>query len=96
MDVRRVVAQWQQRSDPHLKARSSVCPSHTISPQGRADTPQQMAPMGTFLPMVRQLHLLGLGAFEGRQHCGRDVRLPLPLTTCRADRADVELVLGYS
>ncbi|KIP04762.1 hypothetical protein PHLGIDRAFT_75411 [Phlebiopsis gigantea 11061_1 CR5-6] len=54
VDVRRVVAQWQQRSEQLHKPRPSV------------------APYGTFLPMVRQLHILGLGAFEGRQHCGRD------------------------
>lgn len=32
---------------------------------------------GTFLPIVRQLHVLGLGEFEGRQHCGMDVRIQI-------------------
>lgn len=52
----------------------------------------QVTPYGTFLPMVRQLHILGLGAFEGRQHCGRDVRIVLSIRigiSCCCPLADV-------
>ncbi|KAI0797790.1 ribonuclease H-like domain-containing protein [Abortiporus biennis] len=38
----------------------SSCVSHTVSVNS------------TFLPITRQLHLLGLSPFEGRQHCGID------------------------
>ncbi|KAJ3556641.1 hypothetical protein NM688_g1912 [Phlebia brevispora] len=58
MDVRRVVAKWQEKTDLRSKSKGSVAFS---------------SPSGTFLPITRQLHLLGLGSFEGRQHCGMDV-----------------------
>ncbi|EKM55686.1 uncharacterized protein PHACADRAFT_256486 [Phanerochaete carnosa HHB-10118-sp] len=54
IDVRRIVAQWQQRNDPN-------------KPRQQGPTPNC-----AYLPMVRQLHLLGLGPFQGRQHCGQD------------------------
>lgn len=54
IDVRRVVAQWQQLSEQSKPRQSGAIPT------------------GTYLPMVRQLHLLGLGPFQGRQHCGQD------------------------
>lgn len=57
IDVRRVVARWQERNDPHMRA--------------KAPGPFSQS-RGTFLPIVRQLHVLGLGEFEGRQHCGMD------------------------
>ncbi|KAI0083989.1 ribonuclease H-like domain-containing protein [Irpex rosettiformis] len=57
LDVRRVVARWQERNNITRKSRSSN--GFTAS-------------RGTFLPITRQLQLLGLGAFEGRQHCGID------------------------
>ncbi|KAI0340609.1 hypothetical protein BDW22DRAFT_1360017 [Trametopsis cervina] len=57
LDVRRVVARWQERNDTAKKAKSQ-----SLFPQSR----------GTFLPITRQLEVLGLGAFEGRQHCGID------------------------
>ncbi|KAI0685487.1 ribonuclease H-like domain-containing protein [Cytidiella melzeri] len=57
LDVRRLVARWQEKNAPTRKARSSTAFSHS---------------RGTFLPITRQLQVLGLGAFEGRQHCGID------------------------
>ncbi|KAL4251632.1 3'-5' Exoribonuclease [Abortiporus biennis] len=57
MDVRRLVARWQDKHDPHRK------------PKVQSSFAQ---PQGTFLPITRQLHLLGLSPFEGRQHCGID------------------------
>jgi len=57
MDIRRLVARWQEKHDPHKK------------PKGQQSFPQ---PQGMFLPITRQLHLLGLPPFQGRQHCGID------------------------
>ncbi|KAF7791248.1 hypothetical protein EIP86_002262 [Pleurotus ostreatoroseus] len=54
MDVRRVVARWQEKRDARSRSNGSAQAS------------------GTFLPLTRQLHVLGLGLFEGRQHCGMD------------------------
>ncbi|PSR88914.1 hypothetical protein PHLCEN_2v5063 [Hermanssonia centrifuga] len=57
MDVRRVVTRWLEKNDPQRRATGSVA---FTSPRRKS------------LPITRQLHLLGLGAFEGRQHCGID------------------------
>ncbi|CAL1704142.1 unnamed protein product [Somion occarium] len=56
IDVRRVVSKWQEKHDPPAKRPKSSFPQ----------------PQGTYLPIPRQLHLLGLAPFEGRQHCGID------------------------
>ncbi|KAK7693238.1 hypothetical protein QCA50_002804 [Cerrena zonata] len=82
IDVRRVVSRWQEKHDPPAK-RPKV---RNLNPIRVSDTnvqvPLQSAfpqPQGTYLPIPRQLHLLSLSPFEGRQHCGLDVSGPLPI-----------------
>ena len=76
IDVRRVVSRWQEKHDPPAK-RPKVRSLDSIRVFSiDVQIPLQSAfpqPQGTYLPIPRQLHLLGLSPFEGRQHCGLDV-----------------------
>lgn len=79
MDVRRVVARWQEKNDARNKPNGSVA-TVVLPCEESPLIPYQVAfasSSGTFLPITRQLHLLGLGSFEGRQHCGMDVCISL-------------------
>ena len=83
MDVRRVVARWleHEQNEARKKAGGTVT-TVFIRLKERIPILDQVSfasPSGTFLPITRQLQLLGLGSFEGRQHCGMDVRIAYSL-----------------
>ena len=72
MDVRRLVGRYlEKHADPSKKTRPPV----RATPYTHVTISHSMRRcyQGTFLPITRQLQVLGLAPFEGRQHCGIDV-----------------------
>lgn len=94
VDVRRLVGRWiEKHTDPTKKPKPQVHADrfHTCL---RAHT-LRLLQQSTFLPITRQLHVLGLAPFEGRQHCGIDVSTcPLPFHSHTCPRPSSHLGLN--